>query len=97
MQQVYQWATVNGAEAFGLNAGSIAEGKLADAILINLDNERMVPDYNWLSNWVYAADSSCIDTVICHGKILMQGRYVEKEEEIVREARKICTKWKPSC
>jgi len=93
VDEVYRWATVNGAETFGLNAGIIAEGKLADALLIDLNNERLVPCYNLLSNMVYAADSSCIDTVICNGRILMQNRYVEKEEEIIYEARKVCGKW----
>ena len=93
VQEVHQWATINGAEAFGLNAGIIAEGKLADALLIDLNNERLVPDYHLLSNWVYAADSRCIDTVICNGRILMQNGYVEKEEEIISEARKTCNKW----
>ncbi len=94
VQEVYQWATVNGAEAFGLDAGIIAEGKLADALLVDLDNERLVPNYNLLSNWVYAADSSCIDTVICNGRILMQNRDVKNEEKIISEAREACRKWK---
>lgn len=61
-----------GAEAFGINAGVIAEGKLADAILVDLSDVRMQPCHHLLSNWVYAADSSCIDTVICDGNILME-------------------------
>ncbi|MBQ5528857.1 MAG: amidohydrolase [Bacteroidales bacterium] len=61
-----------GAEAFGINAGVIAEGKLADAILVDLSDVRMQPCHHLLSNWVYAAGSSCIDTVICDGKILME-------------------------
>jgi 5-methylthioadenosine/S-adenosylhomocysteine deaminase len=69
-------ATRNGAEAFGIDAGVIAEGKLADAILVRLDDERMQPCYHLASNWVYAAGSSCIDTVICDGRILMQGREI---------------------
>jgi len=89
VQEIFQWATVNGAEAFGLNAGIIAEGKLADALLIDLNNERLVPGYHLLSDWVYAADSRCIDTVICNGRILMQNGHVENEEEIIFEARKI--------
>ena len=67
-------ATRNGAEAFGIDAGVIAEGKLADAILVRMDDERMIPCHNLVSNWVYAAGSSCIDTVICNGKVLMEHR-----------------------
>ena len=67
-------ATRNGAEAFGIDAGFIAEGKLADAILIRLDGECMQPLHHLVSNWVYAANSSIVDTVICDGRILMQHR-----------------------
>ena len=52
----------------------IAEGKLADAILVDLSDVRMQPCHNLLSNWVYAAGSSCVDTVICNGKVLMEHR-----------------------
>ena len=69
--QVLQWATRNGAEAFGYDAGVIAEGKLADAILVSMDGPKMQPCYNLISNWVYSADSSCIKHVICNGKVLL--------------------------
>ena len=80
-------ATVNSARAYGLmDAGEIREGYLADCLLVDLENERMVPGHNLVSNWVYAADSSCIDSVICNGKFVMRGRHVDGEEDIVREA-----------
>ena len=72
--EAVEMAGRNGAEAFGIDAGVIAEGKLADAILVDLGDVRMQPCHNLLSNWVYAAGSSCIDTVICDGKILMEHR-----------------------
>lgn len=85
-EDIFSWATQNTAEAFGIDAGVIAEGKLADALLIDLSNERMVPNHHLLSNWVYAADIRCIDTVICDGKVLMQNGHVENEKEIIEEA-----------
>jgi len=69
--QVFEWATRNGAEAFGFDAGVIAKGKLADAILVSLDSIKMQPCHNLISNWVYSADSSCIKHVICNGKVLL--------------------------
>ncbi len=69
-REVLKWATRNGAEAFGYDAGEIAVGKLADAVLVDLGNTKMQPCHNLVSNWVYAADSSCIKNVICNGKIL---------------------------
>ncbi len=86
-EQVLSWATSAGAEAFGLKAGVIAPGYLADCLLVNLENEKMTPCHHLVSNWVYAADSSCIDTVICDGRIIMEGRHVPGEEEILEAAR----------
>ena len=85
--EVLRWATRNGAQAFGLDAGEIRTGALADAILVDLGNERLVPNHNLVSNWVYSADSSCVDTVICDGRVVMRGHHVPGEEEIISEAR----------
>lgn len=82
-QEVMKWATCNAAKAFGIDGGTIEIGKLADAILVNLKNERLVPRHNLISNWVYAANSSCIDTVICDGKIIMENGVVPKQEQII--------------
>ncbi len=86
---VFRIATRNGAEAFGLDAGEIKEGKLADCILVDLDNHFLVPNYNLISNMVYAADSSCIDTVICNGNVIMTGKQVKDEPELLRQIREI--------
>lgn len=79
-------ATSKVAETYGINAGTIAEGKLADCILVSLNDERMVPCHDLVSNWVYAADSRCIDSVICNGKFVMKNRHVDGEEDILKEA-----------
>lgn len=84
--EVYRCATQNGARAFGIEAGEICEGKLADCILVDLNNQLLTPNYNLVSNMVYAADSSVVDTVICNGKILMQNRRVPGEDEIISQA-----------
>ena len=84
---VFRAATRSGAEAFGIDAGVIEEGRLADCILVDLNNHNLVPGFNLVSDMVYAADSSCIDTVVCDGRILMRGGHVDGEEEIIAEAR----------
>ena len=82
-----EMATVNVARAYGLmDAGEIREGFLADCLLVDLKNERMTPCHDLVSNWVYSADSSCIDSVICNGKFVMRNRHVDGEEDIIREA-----------
>jgi len=67
---VFKWATENGAEAFGIDAGVIEEGKIADCILLNLNDVQMRPLHNLISNWVYSAQSSSVDAVICNGKLI---------------------------
>ena len=89
---IFDLATRCGAEAFGIDAGVIAEGKLADAVLVDLDNPLMVGNYNLIANMVYSADSSVIDTVICGGKVLMRDRHMPGEQEIIERARKVCRK-----
>lgn len=84
-------ATANVAQSYGFKAGVIAEGYLADALLVDLKNERLVPNHNFISNWVYAADSSSVDSVICNGRFVMRGRHIDGEEEIMLEAEK-CAK-----
>jgi 5-methylthioadenosine/S-adenosylhomocysteine deaminase len=79
-------ATRAGAEILGLDAGRIAEGALADICLVDLNMPAFTPDFNFVSNLVYAANGSCIDTVICDGEILMQDKKVSGEDEILERA-----------
>lgn len=87
-QTALDMATRNVARAYGLpdGTGEIREGAPADCLLVDLGNERMAPCHDLVSNWVYSADSTAIDTVICAGRILMRHRHVDGEEEIVKEA-----------
>lgn len=91
-EEAFRSATVHGARAFGLDCGEIREGSLADCILVRLDDPRMVPNYNIISNMVYSAGGSVVDTTICDGKILMRGGRVPGEEEIIARAREVAQK-----
>lgn len=84
--EALKMATSNPALAYGIPAGVIAEGFLADALLLDMKNERLTPNHNLVSNWVYAADSSAIHSVICNGKFVMKNRHVDGEEDVVKEA-----------
>lgn len=86
--EAFSVATKNGFKALGIEAGEIKEGMLADFMLVDLDNVAFVPNHNSTSNLIYSAHSDCIDTVICNGEIVMQGRKV-KEEDLVREKMRI--------
>ncbi len=82
VNDIFQIATRNGFEAFGLNAGEIAVGKLADFILVDLNNVFLMPNHNLISNMIYAADSSCITDVFCNGAPVMRNRIIPNETEI---------------
>ncbi|MFA5689654.1 MAG: amidohydrolase [Kiritimatiellales bacterium] len=93
-QDAWYAGTRAGAGIFGLDSGRIAEGALADCMLADLNNERLAPGYHLIDDMVYSAGSSCIDTVICNGKILMQRRHVAGEEEIIAKGREYRKKLK---
>ena len=86
-EEIFAWATRNGAQAAGLDAGIIREGALADGIFLDLENERLVPNFNLISNWVYSADSRAVVSVLCDGKFVMKNRLVEGAEETLAKAR----------
>lgn len=86
--ETFNLATRAGAQALRVNSGSIEKGKLADLIFVDLKNPKLVPSHNLESSLVYSADSSCVETVIVNGRILMQNYKVEGEDKIVEEAEK---------
>ena len=81
-------ATRVAARALGFeNAGEIAVGREADCILVDLRLPAFAAGNNPDADFIYAADSSCVDTVICAGRIVMQHKVVPNEAEILAEAR----------
>ena len=81
-KDVIKLATINGAKALGMEdkIGSIEEGKEADIIIVDisnkLDNIKMIPNNDIISNLVYNADGRNIETTIVAGNILMENRKI---------------------
>ncbi|MCJ7663649.1 MAG: hypothetical protein MUO24_05355, partial [Desulfobacterales bacterium] len=48
---------------------------------------QLTPHFHLASDLIYAANGSCVDTLICDGRVLMRGGRVEGEEEIMAKAR----------
>ena len=71
-----QMATVNGAKAIGHEGelGVIAAGALADILLVDLEKAHLYPHTNLISELVYSAHSSDVDTVIVNGNIVVENR-----------------------
>lgn len=82
-KDVLKMATINGAKLLGLEnkTGSIEIGKKADIIIIDisnkLDNVKLLPNVDIISNLVYNTDGKNVDTNIVNGKILMENRNVK--------------------
>jgi 5-methylthioadenosine/S-adenosylhomocysteine deaminase len=97
-QLVLQMATMNGSKALGMEKtlGSIALGKKADIILVNLKTPRLTPVLfgkymNLPSNIVHAAHGDDVDTVIVDGKIVVEHRQLKtlNEAEIMEKATQV--------
>lgn len=85
-----RFATVNGAMAQGRkDCGLIGEGKRADFIILDLDRENMIPDYDTIANVVFSAQSSNIIMTVCDGQVICRNgeSLLIDEEETKAKAR----------
>ena len=79
-KEAIKMATINGAKLLGMDnrIGSIEEGKEADIIIVditpNMDNIKMIPNNDIISNLVYNTDGKNVETTIVNGEILMEKR-----------------------
>lgn len=90
--EVLKMATINGAKALGLEEkiGSIEEGKLADIILLNLDNVVTNPINDLCSDIVYNAKGTNVETTIINGKIVMeQNKILQDEKNLYKKCQEI--------
>ncbi len=71
--EVLRMATVNGARAMGLmDADVLAQGKLADIIMIDLHQPNMQPLNNITKNIVYSGSKQNVKLTMINGKILYE-------------------------
>ena len=87
---VVKVATENGAKMLNINAGVIKEGMLADIFLVDTNTPAFTPlNNNTISNLVYAANGNNVDTVICDGKIIMENKKIDGEDEIIQKVNEL--------
>jgi 5-methylthioadenosine/S-adenosylhomocysteine deaminase len=79
--QALAMATRNGAQAFGLDAGKLAPGKLADVILLRRDTAAFTPLNDVLGQLVFCENGSSVDTVIVNGEIVVEGGRLKRVDE----------------
>jgi 5-methylthioadenosine/S-adenosylhomocysteine deaminase len=75
-ERVVEMATIGGARVLGMadRIGSIALGKEADIILVDMRKPHLTPLYNPFSHLVYAASGADVITSIIGGRIVMKER-----------------------
>ncbi|MEW6332766.1 MAG: amidohydrolase [Thermodesulfobacteriota bacterium] len=92
-ETVAEMATLGGARVLGMadRIGSIAPGKCADIILVNLDKPHLTPLYHPFSHLVYAAGGADVVTSIIDGQVVMKDRHLLTVDldEAIREVRQI--------
>jgi 5-methylthioadenosine/S-adenosylhomocysteine deaminase len=75
-------ATRNGARAFGLDAGVLAPGKLADVVLLRRDTPAFTPLNDVMGQLVFCENGSSVDTVIVNGEVVVkEGRLTKIDEK----------------
>jgi 5-methylthioadenosine/S-adenosylhomocysteine deaminase len=75
-EKVVEMATIGGARVLGMadRIGSIAPGKWADIILLDLNKPHLTPLYSPFSQVVYAASGADVSASIIGGRIVMKNR-----------------------
>ncbi len=89
--------TLGGARALGLEeVGIIREGMKADLIVLDLDQPHLIPEYDLVSNLVYAASSRDVETVIVDGQVVMEDRKILSfdEAEAKDQVRRLSEKYR---
>ena len=95
--EVLKMATINGAKALNLNeTGKIEEGKLADLIIINMEETITNPINNIFAEIVYNVKGSNVDTTIINGRVLMENRKISNvnKKEIIQKCEEIINRIK---
>jgi 5-methylthioadenosine/S-adenosylhomocysteine deaminase len=96
-----EMATLNGARALNWedDIGSLEVGKKADISLFDLTSYEWIPTVraNLLNNFIYNGTGRSCDTVICNGKVLMEGQTILTidENDVRKKAQEYAEKYIP--
>ncbi|MEJ2718000.1 MAG: amidohydrolase family protein [Deltaproteobacteria bacterium] len=86
---VLRMATIDGAALLGLDdrTGSLAPGKFADLVILDLNRPHLTPAYDLISHLVYSAKGSDVRDLIVNGKVIVDhGRITTIDEEALKAA-----------
>jgi cytosine/adenosine deaminase-related metal-dependent hydrolase len=96
--QALAMATRSGARAFGLDAGMLAAGKLADIVLLRRDTPAFTPLNDVIAQLVFCENGSAVDRVIVNGEAVVEGGRLTKidEKEVLKLAEQARVRLDPS-
>jgi cytosine/adenosine deaminase-related metal-dependent hydrolase len=80
-QQALAMGTRNGARAFGIDAGAIAPGKLADIVLLRRDTAAFTPLNDVLGQIVFCENGASVDSVLVDGEVVVEAGRLTKVDE----------------
>jgi 5-methylthioadenosine/S-adenosylhomocysteine deaminase len=87
-----EMATIGGARVIGQSQrlGSLEPGKLADVIVVRMDQPRQTPMYDPLSHLVYVTRGDDVEASVINGRVVMRaGRVLTLNEPQVLDAARI--------
>jgi 5-methylthioadenosine/S-adenosylhomocysteine deaminase len=79
--QALMMATRNGARAFGLDAGVLSPGKIADLVLLRRDTAAFTPLNDVISQLVFCENGSSVDSVIVNGEVVVEKGQLTKVDQ----------------
>jgi 5-methylthioadenosine/S-adenosylhomocysteine deaminase len=87
-RQALAMATRNGACAFGIDAGAIAPGKLADLVLLRRDTAAFTPLNDVFGQLALCENGASVDSVLVDGEFVVEAGRLTKvdESEVLRLA-----------
>lgn len=81
-RDMFRMATTNGARAAGLEAGELRPGKLADVVILDLNQVHTSPIHDIVQALVLCGKAADVETVLINGKVVMRNhRFTTISEE----------------
>ena len=81
-EDAFEMATINGARYAGIDAGQLVPGKLADLVVIGLDEPNSSPFNRALGSLVYNGSGSDVEITIVGGEIIYENGTITNVDEI---------------
>lgn len=95
--ELIRMATIGGATCLGLadTIGTVETGKLADLVVVNLDDPLTIPNTNYFETLVYRAKAHDVTHTIVNGEVVYADGHLCRadERELLQRGRSCATDW----